>query len=141
MTPRVVLDTCVLVAGLRSHRGASHRLLRQVGIGYFEHVVSVPLVIEYEAALRRPETVVRLAHGAVDDVLDFLCLTGVRQDIHFAWRPALPDPGDDFVLEVAVNGQCDAIVTFNLRDFVGAGRFGVAVLTPQQFLTRLEGDR
>lgn len=136
-----MLDTNVLVAGLRSHLGASHQVLRLVGTGRFEHVVSVPLVLEYEAALKRPRSGVKLAGRAIEDVLDFLCASGVRQDINFLWRPTLPDPGDDLVLEVAANGQCEAIVTFNIRDFAGADRFGVAVITPGQFLRRLEADR
>ena len=134
MSPRIVLDTNVLVAGLRSSLGASHRLLSLVGTGRFTHVVSVALLFEYESAVTRPESGIRLSTAVLNDVLDYLCAAGHRQQIYFLWRPTLPDPSDDLVLEVAVHGHCDRIVTFNTRDFVGSERFGVEVETPAEFL-------
>lgn len=137
MIPRIVLDTNVLVAGLRSRRGASHQVLQRVGTGRFVHVVSVPLVFEYEDVLRRRNSGLRLSAGEVDAVLDYLCATGEHQPIHFLWRPLLPDPRDDLVLEVAVNGQCDKIITFNSRDFAGSDRFGIRPILPRVFLEQL----
>ena len=99
----------------------------------FEHAVTVPLVMEYEAVLLRPG-VVPLEVAMVQDVIDYLCATGIHQDIHFLWRPKLPDPKDDMVLEAAVNAGCDAIVTHNQRDFASAAGLGVQVLTPEQFM-------
>lgn len=139
MQRRIVLDTNVVVAGLRSRKGASFRLLSLVGTGRFTHVLSVALLFEYEAALKRPGMGLRLSRAQIDDVLDYLCAAGQRQAIQFLWRPTLPDPSDDFVLEVAAHGQCDAIVTFNVRDFAGSERFRIRAMTPQQFL-RLLGD-
>lgn len=137
MERRVVLDTNVLVAGLRSSLGASHQLLSLVGTGRFTHVISVALVFEYESAVTRPEAGIPLSRATIDDVLDYLCRTGQRQPIYFLWRPTLPDPNDDLVLEVAAHGRCDTIVTFNTRDFRGAERFGVRVLRPHPFLHSL----
>lgn len=137
MAPRVVLDTNVLVAGLRSRGGASYQVLQRVGTGRFVHVVSVPLVFEYEDVLRRRNTGLRLSAGDVDTVLDYLCATGEHQPIHFLWRPLLPDPRDDLVLEVAVNGQCDRIITFNSRDFAGSDRFGITPIVPRVFLEQI----
>ena len=134
---RIVLDTNVLVAGLRSSLGASHRVLSLVGSGRFTHVVSVALLFEYEAAVKRPESGIRLPRPAIDDILDYVCAAGERQPIYFLWRPTLPDPSDDLVLEVAVHGRCDRIVTFNTRDFVGLARFGIQVETPAEFLRSL----
>ena len=134
MGPRIVLDTNVLVAGLRSSLGASYRLLSLVGTGRFTHVISVALLFEYEAAVTRPASGVRLSRQAIDDVLDFVCAAGQPQEIYFLWRPTLPDPSDDLVLEVAAHGRCDRIVTFNTRDFAGSERFGVRVETPAMFL-------
>ena len=134
---RIVLDTNVLVAGLRSSLSASHRVLSLVGSGRFTHVVSVALLFEYEAAVKRPESGCRLPRPAIDDILDYVCTAGERQPIYFLWRPTLSDPNDDLVLEVAVHGRCDRIVTFNTRDFVGSARFGIQVETPAEFLRSL----
>jgi putative PIN family toxin of toxin-antitoxin system len=136
--PRIVLDTNVVVAGLRSSLGASSRVLSLVGTGQFVHAVSVALLFEYESAVVRPEAGVRLRRAVVDDVLDYLCSTAERQRIYFLWRPMLPDPSDDLVLEVAAHAQCDRIVTFNVRDFRGSERFGIRALTPAVFLRSLE---
>lgn len=137
MTPRVVLDTNVLVAGLRSRLGASNQVLSLIGSGRFDHVVSVGLLFEYESAVMRPESGIRLPRSVINDVLDYVCAAGTRQQIYFLWRPTLPDPSDDLVLEVAAHGRCERIITFNTRDFAGSERFGVRVETPAMFLRSL----
>ena len=131
---RVVLDTNVLVAALRSRRGAAFRLLTLVGRGHFEIAVSVPLVLEYEAVAKRHARVARLTAGEIDDVLDYLVSVADRRPIFFLWRPYLKDPNDDLVLELAVEAECQWIVTYNQRDFAGAARFGVRIVTPREFL-------
>ncbi len=135
---KVVLDTNVLVAGLRSSRGASFQLLNQIGRGRFDIVVSVALVLEYESTLKRQTAELGLDAGEVDDVLDYLCSVAQHQAVFFLWRPALPDPGDDMVLELAVAGHCSHIVTHNVKDFTGIADFGLQVTTPREFLGLLE---
>ena len=134
MTPPVVLDTNVLYAGLKSNRGASFRLLELLDSGLFEPCVSVPLVFEYESVLKRAARELGLTHSDVDDVIDFICGVARPQPIFFLWRPLLRDPKDDMVLEAAVEGQCEYIVTHNVRDFAGAEQFGLQVLLPGAFL-------
>lgn len=134
---RLVIDTNVLVAGLRSSRGASFLLLEHVGTDLFHFAVSVPLVIEYEAVLTRRLPVLTLEQGDLDDLLDYLCATGVHHEVFYLWRPTLRDPADDMVLELAVGASCDAIVTYNSRDFRPASRFGIRVLTPREVLAEL----
>ncbi|HSB67818.1 MAG TPA: putative toxin-antitoxin system toxin component, PIN family [Candidatus Methylomirabilis sp.] len=141
MPVRVVLDSSVLVAALRSQLGASFRLLQELRAGRYEIALSVPLVLEYEAALLRHAEELGLAPVEVTALVDYFCSVGAAQEIHFLWRPVLRDPRDECVLELAVAAGCQAIVTHNTRDFTGADRFGVAVLTPGQFLRRLEGER
>ena len=70
----------------------------------------------------------------VTGLLDYLCGVSHRQAIHFLWRPALRDPADESILELAVGAGCDAIVTHNVRDFAGARTFGVQVMTPAAFV-------
>src|SRR5208283_2050880 len=120
---RAVVDTNVVVSALRSSRGASHRLLRLVGDERWKMNLSVPLALEYE------QTVKRLCGGAlsdsdIEDVLDYLCASAQLCPIFFLWRPLLPDPKDEMVLELAVESRADFIVTFNARDFSAAPRFG-----------------
>jgi putative PIN family toxin of toxin-antitoxin system len=138
--PKIVIDTNVLVSGLRSRRGWSFDLLKRLGKGQFEHVVTVPLLIEYEEVLHR-EGMVPLPLATVDDVLEFICASGLRQQVHFLWRPKLADARDDMVLEAAFNGQCQAVVTWNIRDFSAAAAIGIEVLSPNLFLKRLKGSK
>ncbi len=134
---RVVLDSSVLVAALRSRQGASFRLLELLRDGQFEIAVSVPLVLEYEAVLVRHAAELNLSREAAVGVVDFLCGVGHRQEIHFLWRPSLTDPRDEFVLELAIAANCDAIVTHNVRDFAGAKDFKPQVLAPAAFLAKV----
>jgi len=134
---KIVLDTNVLVAGLRSRNGASFQVLRLVGRDRFETALSVPLVIEYEAVLKRQSRVLGLTHSDIDDVLDFLCKVSSLRQIFYLWRPFLRDPGDDMVLELAVEAEADFIVTHNRRDFAGAESFGIGLTTPQSLLREI----
>ncbi len=135
--PSVVLDTNVLVAATRSRLGASFRVLEQIGGGRFEIVLSVKMVLEYEEVLHRHRVASSLETADVQDLLDYLCKVGRHQAVFYLWRPCLNDPDDDHVLEVAVAGGCDGIVTFNRRDFAGAERFGLWIETPKDFLKRI----
>jgi predicted nucleic acid-binding protein len=137
----VVLDTCVLVAAVRSRRGASFQVLSRVGTGVFELAVSVPLVVEYEDALLRQLAATRLGRRDVTDILDYVCGVAKHQEVFFLWRPLLRDPKDDMVAEVAVAAGCDGVVTHNVRDFAGVERFGLRILTPAEFLTEIGGRR
>jgi putative PIN family toxin of toxin-antitoxin system len=138
-----VLDTDVLVAAFRSDAGASRQILLAALARRFELLLSVPLMFEYEAVLSRPEhlTVSGARTEDVKDVLDGLAAVGTRVKLVFRWRPMLPDPNDDMVLETAVNGQARAIVTFNQRDFNPvAAEFGCLVMRPGEFLRVLAND-
>lgn len=136
----LVLDTDVLVAAFRSDQGASRQLLLGALDRRFELLLSVPLVLEYEAVLTRPEQldVCGLRASEAERVLDDLVSVARRVRLSFRWRPRLPDANDDMVLETAVNGNADAIVTFNQRDFEEARRdFNCAVILPRDALERM----
>jgi putative PIN family toxin of toxin-antitoxin system len=135
---QVVLDTNVLVAALRSKRGASYRLLRSVGDPRWQVNVSVALVLEYEAVLKRESTVLGLPAGVVDDIVDMMCAVGRHCPVYYRWRPFLQDPGDEFILDLAVGGRCGFIVTHNTRDFAGVEQFGIRAVTPREFLGIIE---
>ena len=138
---RVVLDTSVLVAGLRSQLGASNRVLAAVAERRFIPLATTVIFLEYESILLRPEH--RLATGMnPDDVEGFLAALASAAEpveLNFLWRPQLKDPADELMLEAAVNGRADAIVTHNVRDFLSVTeRFGVRTVTPGEFLKELK---
>jgi predicted nucleic acid-binding protein len=135
--PRIVMDTNVLVAGLRSRRGASFRLLRSLGTGRFDIAISVALVLEYEDVLMRDVAAPGLDETDIAGVLDYVCAVGHRGRIDYLWRPFLRDPKDDHVLELGVAASCEGIVTFNARDFVGVEQFGLWIMPPREFLARI----
>ena len=139
MPRQIVLDTSVLIAGLRSRAGASYELLTRLGGTAFEISVSVPLVLEYEAASKAQARELGLTHADIDDVVDYLCSVAHHREIFYLWRPVLRDPQNDMVLELAVEAGCDVIVTHNVRDFAGAERFAIQILAPGAFLQELEG--
>ena len=136
---RIVLDTNVLVAALESRNGASFQILRLLEPeAPFQPSVSVPLVLEYETALRR---VLGAEDERIEPVLDYLCQVADLKEIYFLWRPFLRDPADEMVLEVAAGAQASRIVTHNVRDFEGVeARFGIRVVTPGEFLTEVREE-
>ncbi len=136
----VVLDTDVVAAGVMSATGASRYLLESIGLGALSAAASVPLFLEYEAVLKRPETL-RRAAATLDDidvVLDRLAAVLTRVDIWYLWRPQLRDPNDDMVLEAAANAGASHIVTFNLHDYGAIPmRFGIDACRPADLARRL----
>ena len=138
---RTVLDTDVLVAALRSDRGASRVLLTLALENRYPVLASVPLLLQYESVLTRPEHLDAAEISAADVavILDAIAAVAEPIRISYLWRPMLIDPGDDLVLETAVNGRADVVVTFNRRDFEpGAPRFGIEILAPRDAIRRLE---
>ena len=141
---RLVLDTNVVVAAVCSDRGASRRLLIAALERRCRLLVSASLLIEYESVLKRAEH--RAASGAsiedVDGMLDALVRIAEPVEISYLWRPHLADPGDELVLETAVNGGADMIATFDLRHLApAAAGFAIAVARPGTIVRRLREQR
>jgi putative PIN family toxin of toxin-antitoxin system len=139
MVLRVVLDTSVVVAGLRTRLGAGNAVLRLVAERRTVPLATPPLFLEYEDVLKQPEQ--QLAHGlvpnAVDEFLAELAALTEPVEVHFFWRPQGGDPNDEMVLEAAINGGADALVTYNVKDFEGmAKRFKIPVMQPAELLRR-----
>ena len=140
MIRRVVLDTSIVVAGLRTRSGAANAVLRLVANRRVVALATPPLFLEYEDVLKRPEQ--RLAHGlapdAVDEFLAELAALVEPVEVHFLWRPQVRDPNDEMVLEAAINGQADALITYNVTDFALAGeRFAIPILRPTDLLKKV----
>ena len=131
-----VLDTNVLVAALRSKRGASYQLVRSIGQGNWRPNISVALALEYEDVLKR-KGLLPISEAEADDFLDYVFKASNLVPSVRRRRPSLRDPDDERILEVAVESGA-AIVTFNRRDFDGAERFGIRIRTPGEFMRALE---
>lgn len=141
MLRKIVLDTSVVVAALRTRLGAANAVMRLIANGRLAVWATPPLFLEYEEVLLRPEQ--RLAHGLTpEQVEEFLAEFAAlieSVELHFRWRPQSPDTNDEMVIEAAVNGRADALVTYNVKDFVlPCKRFGIAVLTPADVLKKVK---
>ena len=140
---KLVLDTDVVLSGLRSAVGASRVLLQAVEAGIVTPLVSVATVLEYEAVLQRPEhrAAIGLNRGEIDAFLDGLIALAdhVTPDIDF--RGVIRDPDDDMFVAVAINGRADAIVTFNTADYAPSDprdvALGLPVCRPGEMVRRL----
>ncbi|CAL1242116.1 Putative toxin-antitoxin system toxin component, PIN family (plasmid) [Candidatus Methylocalor cossyra] len=139
-----MFDTNILVAALRSKSGPSRAWMRAALKREVEILASVPLFLEYEAVLKRPEHLLAtglLKTELVDDFLAGLAGVVTPVEVSYLWRPQLTDPGDEMVLEAAVNGRADWIVTYNVRDFaVAARRFKLNIGGPGAVWSRLSEE-
>ena len=140
MIMRLVLDTDVVVAAMRSPAGASAALLAAAIDGRVRLLANVAQILEYEAVCRRDDHLLAagLDLSACEVFIDAIAALAEPVVSHFIWRPQLKDPADEMVLEAAVNGQADAIVTFNRRDYGWVpGKFGIRVLLPRDALKKV----
>ena len=136
-----MLDTDVVIAAMRSPSGASAAILRSVRGGLATLLLSAPLAMEYEAVCKKVEhrVAAQLSEQQVEIFVNAVIAMAEPVRTHFLWRPQLRDPNDEMVLETAINGRADALVTFNVRDYGSApSRFGVDVLLPRTAIGRIK---
>ena len=134
------MDTDILIASVRSKTGASRAIMHMIERRQLTAVATVPILIEYEAVLTRPEHLAagNLTRLAADNIINALAALLLPIEPHFSWRPQLKDPNDEMILEAAVNGHAMFIITFNTRHFTPAvKRFGIEALNPADFLRRI----
>ena len=139
--PQIVIDTCVLISALLSRQGASFNLLKRFGTGEFETNLSVPICLEYESIVKKTATEkqLQLTEKDIEKLIEIIIQGSNLWEIHFLTRPFLPDPNDEFLLELAFHANCDFIITHNIKDFKGVKEFfGIEVVTPKQFLQFLD---
>ena len=137
---RIVLDTDAIVVAVRSPTGASAAIIRKARRGKIALLLSVPLAMEYEAVCVRPEhqLAAGLSEQEVRIFVDAVIAIAEPVKIHYLWRPQLRDPSDEMVLETAVNGRANLLITFNVRDYGTApARFGIEVMTPREAVERI----
>jgi len=134
------LDADAIVAAMRSPSGASAEIIRKVRREKVALLLSVPLAMEYEAVCLRPEhqLAAGLSEQEVRIFVDAVIAIAEPVKIHYLWRPQLRDPSDEMVLETAVNGRANLLITFNVRDYgMAPARFGIEVMTPRDAVERI----
>lgn len=134
---RLTIDTNVLTSAFRSRLGASFALLELIRKKKARMLATPPVFLEYEEVLKRPEqrTVSRLSLKEVDIALSALAALIEPVEPRLSWRPQLSDPDDEMILEAAVNGHADALVTYNASHFQPAAmRFGLRLARPAEVL-------
>jgi putative PIN family toxin of toxin-antitoxin system len=138
---RVILDTCVWVAAVRSRRGASFALLSEIPFRRFQFGISVPLFLEYKAKLI--ETVEKaqtpLSRMQIDSILSALAYYRIEVPIFYQLRPNLKDENDNMVFECAANFGASTIVTHNVKDFLAGelAAYEIEIMTPGDFIREL----
>ena len=132
----IVIDTNVFVAALRSGGGPSREVIRRSLTGRYQPIFSNALWLEYEDLLGRDVWTEETTDDDRRQVLAALAAASRWIKIFYGWRPNLRDEGDNHLVELAVAGGAEAIVTYNVRDFsLGELRWpGLAVLTPPECL-------
>lgn len=134
---RIILDTNVLYAGLYSSKGASFKVLQAIEEGKVQIVISTTLLFEYEEILKRNQAILSLSNQEIEKILDYLCMQSEHQKIYFLWRPRLPDPKDDHLLELAIASRTKLIVTHNTKHFKGVEEFDIRSITPKILLEEI----
>lgn len=136
----VILDSNIVLSGLKSKNGSSFRVLKALESERFEIAISVPLVLEYESVLSNHLDRKIFTDEDIKDFIDYLCRIGRPTEIYYLWRPILKDPFDDHILEVAVASESSFIISYNRKDFKATKSFGIEVLSPFEFLKLLGGN-
>jgi putative PIN family toxin of toxin-antitoxin system len=132
------MDTNILLAGLRSALGASHELLRLLERRKWILVLSNTVLTEYQEVLHRHRAALPYDHDEIERVLDGLCDRAEKMQLRRRrWWPVLADADDEALVHLAVEGRVAYIVTHNVRHLLPAGRFGISVVTPAEFLREL----
>jgi putative PIN family toxin of toxin-antitoxin system len=134
---QIVIDTNVIVSGLRSKRGAAYKLLTMLNDNRWQINISTALIMEYEEVLKREQINLGLSIQDIDDIIDAICHIANHKDIFYMWRPAAHDPDDDFLIDLAVAAESVFLITYNPKDFKNIEQFGIKAVCPKEFLQRM----
>ena len=134
MKNKIIIDSNVILSGLKSKNGYSFKLLKQIPNNKFKVAISVPLILEYESLLMSNIKTLGLNKKDINDFINYICKISEHTKIYYLWRPFLKDPYDDHLLEVAVASSSNYIITFNIKDFINIEQFGIKALKPKDFI-------
>ena len=128
------MDTNVLVAAVASPDGASREVLRRCLLGVYRPLLGETLFLECESVLQRLEPFVASPVSRAEREALWAALAACCEwtRIHYLWRPNLRDEDDNHLVELAIAGGAEAVITHNIDDFRGGElRFPqLRVLTP-----------
>lgn len=131
---QIVIDTNVILAGLKSNQGASYKLLKILNDQRFEINISTTLIFEYEEILKREQEQIGLNNQDIEDVINGICFLANQHQLFYIWRPIAKDKDDDFIIDLALKCQANFIISYNYKDLKPVEKFGISILTPKQFL-------
>lgn len=131
---QIVLDTNILISGLRSSRGASYKLLTILNDQRWQLNISTTLIFEYEEILNREKKLLTLSDEDINNLIEGICSIANKRRIFYLWRPTARDPNDDFIIDLAVESEADFIISYNQQDLKPAEQFGIRVVSPKEFL-------
>lgn len=134
---QIVIDTNVILAGLRSKGGASYQLLTILNDSRFQMNISNTLIFEYEEILKREASKLGLTYQDIDNIINGICYLANHHEIFYIWRPLAKDQDDDFLIDLALKCQADFIISYNEKDLKPIRKFSIDILTPKQFLQLL----
>jgi putative PIN family toxin of toxin-antitoxin system len=134
MINKIIIDTNIILSGLKSKNGYSYKLLKLIPDNIFQTAISVPLILEYESVLMNNIKLLELSKKDIENFINYICKISEHTKIYYLWRPFLKDPYDDHLLEVAVASSSHYIITFNIKDFKGTEKFGIKALNPKEFI-------
>ena len=134
MKNKIIIDSNVILSGLKSKNGYSFKLLKQIPNNKFKVAISVPLILEYESLLMSNIKTLGLNKKDINDFINYICKISEHTKIYYLWRPFLKDPYDDHLLEVAAASSSKYIITFNIKNFINIEQFGIKVLKPKDFI-------
>lgn len=138
MVSLVVIDTSVYVAALLGPAGANRQALRKCLTGEWRPLMGSTLYFEYESVQSRDALFAKcpLTAREREELFDAFVQACKWTKVYFAWRPNLPDEGDNHLVELAVAGGATRILTRNIRDFAGAElRFpGLRAVRPEDLI-------
>ena len=134
---QIVIDTNVILAGLKSKKGASYKLLTILNDQRFQINISTTLVFEYEEILKREQQKIGLNNEDIDNFINGICYLANHHQLFYIWRPLAKDKDDDFLIDLALKCQAQFIVSYNQKDLQPVEKFGISILTPKQFLQLL----
>jgi putative PIN family toxin of toxin-antitoxin system len=135
---KIVIDTSVVISALIGPKGPNREILRRCLQGNYKPLISNTLFLEYEDVSTRAKVkkLSPLDKNEIAELLNAFYSVCEWVPIYYLWRPNLKDEGDNFLIELAIAGNAEIIVTNNIKDLNSAELVfeNLRVCKPEQIL-------